>query len=118
MQTDLFLEELEAELAQFTDGQVDSMLSSTETDVRYRAELLVLYAFAVAVPTSVLLIGVYLLQLFHASGALRFIYLAVIIACVFGATRLFNMASAKYVRWRYRSSLLRQLASVKAAGER
>ena len=118
MQTDSFFESLEQDLAPFTDEEVDLMMSATENDFRYQAEIWLLYALAIAVPTSVCLIGLYLLRLSEISGAVRYVYLAAIILCIVFSVRLFNKVTAKYARWRYTSSFLRQLASAKARSGR
>ncbi|GAA4871048.1 hypothetical protein [Luteimonas vadosa] len=113
-QTDPFFEGLEEELAPYTDEQVDSMLSATESDLRYRSEIWLLYALAVILPISVVLFGMYLLNEFQLGGIARIIGFIAILGMMWGAIRLLNRFTARYARWRYQSSFLRQLAQVRS----
>ena len=118
MQTDPFFEELESELAPFTDEQVDAISSATESDIRYRVEIFGLYGLAVLAPTSVLFLGFYLIRVGGAAGVWRVAFLLAMLVAVFSTVRAVNLVSGRYARWRYQAAFLRQLAAAKARAGR
>ncbi len=113
MQTETFFEELESELAPFTDEQVDLIADATENDLRYRIEIFLLYALAVALPTTVVVLGLYLVQASGVHGATRIALLLLILASLLIVIRSLKAIAGRYAKWRYQSSFLRQLAIAK-----
>jgi hypothetical protein len=108
-----FYEELEDELAPLTDDQVDSLTSAAESDLRYRLEIWFLFGMAAICPMALALLGAYLLRLLNLGRPARLIFVAALIALLFGSVRLLKALAGSFVTWRFRSSFLRHLAQQK-----